>query len=206
MTLVLTLVALTGLVASFHTIIYAYGRVLFALTRAGYFPRWISRTSEQKTPHRALILGAAIGLVCALVLHFLGKEKNAAGEEVNTAVGGALLNMAVFGAVISYALVMFSYIKLRVTRPELERPYRSPLGIPGAALGALLSIAALGATIYRKDFRPGIYGVAVFLVLGMVYYLVYSRHKLVEQAPEEEVALLAKHLDELDGKREVSDE
>ena len=206
MTLVLTLVALTGLVASFHTIIYAYGRVLFALSRAGYFPRWISRTSEQKTPHRALILGAAIGLVCALVLHFLGKEKNAAGEEVNTAVGGALLNMAVFGAVISYALVMFSYIKLRVTRPELERPYRSPLGIPGAALGALLSIAALGATIYRKDFRPGIYGVAVFLVLGMVYYLVYSRHKLVAQAPEEEVALLAKHLDELDGKREVSDE
>ena len=28
----------------------------------------------------------------------------------------------------------------------------------------------------------------------------------VAQAPEEEVALLAKHLDELDGKREVSDE
>ncbi len=206
MTLVLTLVALTGLIASFHTIIYAYGRVLFALSRAGYFPRWISRTSGQKTPHRALILGALIGLVCALVLHFLGKEKDEAGEEVDTAVGAALLNMAVFGAVISYALVMFSYIKLRITRPELERPYRSPLGIPGAALGAALSIAALGATIYREDFRPGIYGVAAFLVLGMVYYLLYSRHRLVAQAPEEEVALLTQHLGELDGKREDTDE
>ena len=203
MTLVLTLVALTGLIASFHTIIYAYGRVLFALSRAGYFPRWISRTSGQKTPHRALILGAVIGLVCALVLHFFGKEKDDAGKEVDTAVGAALLNMAVFGAVISYALVMFSYIKLRITRPELERPYRSPLGIPGAALGALLSIAALGATIYREDFRPGIYGVGAFLVLGMVYYLVYSRHRLVAQAPEEEVALLAKHLGELGGKMEA---
>ena len=48
---------------------------------------------------------------------------------------------------------------------------------------ALLSIAALGATIYREDFRPGIYGVGTFLVLGMVYYLLYSRHKLVAQAP-----------------------
>ena len=206
MTLVLTLVALTGLIASFHTIIYAYGRVLFALSRAGYFPRWISRTSKRKTPHRALILGAAIGLACALVLHFLGKETNDAGEKVDTAVGGALLNMAVFGAVLSYAMVMFSYIRLRITRPELERPYRSPLGIPGAAVGALLSIAALGATIYREDFRPGIYGVAAFLVLGMVYYLLYSRHRLVAQAPEEEVALLTQHLGELDGKMEDTDE
>ena len=114
--------------------------------------------------------------------------------------------MAVFGAVISYALVMFSYIRLRITRPELERPYRSPLGIPGAAVGALLSIAALGATIYREDFRPGIYGVAAFLVLGMVYYLLYSRHRLVAQAPEEEVALLTQHLGELDGKMEDTDE
>ena len=206
MTLVLTLVALTGLIASFHTIIYAYGRVLFALSRAGYFPRWISKTSEQKTPHRALLLGAAIGLACALILHFLGKETNDAGEEVNTAVGGALLNMAVFGAVISYALVMVSYIRLRITRPELKRPYRSPLGIPGAAVGALLSIAALGATIYREDFRSGIYGVAAFLVLGMVYYLVYSRHRLVAQAPGEEVALLTKDLGELDARKEVSGE
>ena len=110
MTLFLTLIALTGLIASFHTIIYAYGRVLFALSRAGYFPRWISRTSGQKTPHRALILGAVIGRACALVLHFLGKKESESGEVVNTAVGGALLNMAVFGAVISYALVMFSYI------------------------------------------------------------------------------------------------
>ncbi len=36
-TRVLTLVALTGMVASFHTIIYAYGRVLFSLSRTAIF-------------------------------------------------------------------------------------------------------------------------------------------------------------------------
>ena len=36
----MTLMALVGLIASFHAIIYAYGRVLFALSRAGYIPEF----------------------------------------------------------------------------------------------------------------------------------------------------------------------
>ena len=40
----------------------------------------------------------------------------------------------------------------------------------------------------------------------MVYYLVYSRRRLVAQAPEEEVALLTKDLGELDAGKEVSSE
>ena len=40
----LALVGLTGLIASFFTIIYAYGRNTFSLSRAGYFPKWLSVT------------------------------------------------------------------------------------------------------------------------------------------------------------------
>jgi amino acid transporter len=60
-------------------------------------------------------------------------------------LGAALLNMAVFGAVISYSIVMVSYIKLKLTRPDLPRPYKSPLGIAGAVVGTLLALLALGA-------------------------------------------------------------
>jgi len=102
--------------------------------------------------------------------------------------------------------VMFSYIRLKLTRPELERPYRSPLGIPGAAIGGALSILALAATVLNEDYRPAIIWVAVFLAVGIGYYLVYSRHRLVAQAPEEEVALLTKDLSELDAGKEVPDE
>ena len=184
----LTLVALTGLVASFHTIIYAYGRVLFALSRAGYFPRFISLTCRHHTPHVALILGALIGLGCTFALHYLG---------ANHAVAGALLNMAVFGAVISYALVLVSFIRLRRTCPELERPYRSPLGVPGAAVGCLLSLCALAATFSTEGFRPGIYGVLAFLVIALLYFFLYSRHHLVANAPEEEIALMQRAQEEL---------
>jgi len=180
-TAVLTLIALTGLVASFHTIIYAYGRVLFALSRAGYYPRWISVTGKNThTPHRALILGGAVGFLCAVVIDQFG-----AGI-----VGAALLNMAVFGAVISYAMVMFSYIKLKRSQPGLERPYKSPLGEPGAWVGAILALIALGATFAVPDYRPGVLGVAIFLAITLLFFAVYSSKRLVAQAPEEEVALI----------------
>ena len=36
-------VGLAGLIASFFSIVFAYSRQLFALSRAGYLPRWLSR-------------------------------------------------------------------------------------------------------------------------------------------------------------------
>ena len=193
--IILTLIGLTGLIASFHTIIYAYGRVLFALSRAGYFPRWISVTSQTHTPHMALILGGVVGFLCAILLDISGR--GILGETASAAVGGALLYMAVFGAVISYALVMISYIKLKIDRPELPRPYQSPLGIPGAAVGAVLAIIALLACLLNADYRPGVWGVAAFLIVTIIYYFAYSSRHLVAQAPEEEVALMAEAQKEL---------
>lgn len=186
----LTLVAITGLVASFHTIIYAYGRVLFALSRAGYFPRWISLTGKSHTPWVALLLGATIGLLCAGLIEFTKPAAPPGETAKESLVGAALLNMAVFGAVISYTLVMASYIKLRISRPELPRPYKSPLGIPGAVVGGVLSVVALAATFSVEDYRPAVWGVAIFVAAGIVYFFAYSRHHLVAQAPEEENALI----------------
>ena len=62
-----------GLVASFHTIIFAYGRQIFSLSRAGYFPRWLSLThGRRQTPHVALLVGGALG---GLAYRCLGKTK-----------------------------------------------------------------------------------------------------------------------------------
>lgn len=180
---IVTAIALTcGLIASFHTIIYAYGRILFSLSRAGYLPRWISVTGKNHTPYRALILGAVVGFICAVIIDVSG----------GGAVGAALLNMCVFGAVLSYALVMFSYIKLKISRPELPRPYKSPLGIWGASIGAVLAIIALFACFSVPEYRPGVWGVALFLVVAIIYFLLYSKNQLVAQAPEEKVALMIK--------------
>jgi ethanolamine permease len=178
----LTVIALIGLIASFHAIIYAYGRILFALSRAGYIPRSLSVVSKRHTPARALVVGAVVGFGITLILDVVGGA--------DSSVGAALLNMAVFGAVISYAIVMVSYVALKRRRTDLARPYVSPLGIPGAIVGTAIAVLSLVATFADAGYRKGVYGVAAFLFVMLAYYFLYSRHRLVAQAPEEEQALI----------------
>ena len=45
---ILAFVAVIGLIASFHTIIYAKGRQIYSLSRAGYFPTGLSVSSLKK--------------------------------------------------------------------------------------------------------------------------------------------------------------
>ncbi len=176
----LTTLSLTlALGASLSSIVYGCGRILFSLSRAGYLPRWISITSKNNIPVRALILCTIVGLIC-VVLVDQGKS---------VAVDAVILNMTVFAAVISYILVMLSYIKLKLARPDLPRPYKSPLGIQGASLGTALAIFALIACFYTPEYQPGVWGTAIVLVLSMFYYFFYSRRRLVAQAPEEAAAL-----------------
>jgi ethanolamine permease len=181
---VLALAACTGLIASFHTIIFAYGRQIYSLSRAGYFPTWLSVTHGQRqTPHRALMAGSALGFAAALVIHL---------SPQGSPVGAVLLNMAVFGAVIAYVLQMASFILLRLNFPKLARPYVSPVGITGAAAAAVIAVATLVTLFANPDYSKGVIGAAIWFFLGILYYAGYGRHRLV-LAPEEEAALAHQH-------------
>ncbi len=176
---ILGLFALTGLIASFHTIIYAYGRNIYSLSRAGYFPHWMSVThGKRKTPYVALLLGGVVGYALAWLL-----DSQSAGT-----AGAALLSMAVFGAVISYSMQMFSFIMLRRKMPNIERPYRSPVGVFGAGLAAVIALISLVALFLNDAYLPGVYGVAIWFVLGILYFGLSGRNKLV-LSPEEEFAM-----------------
>ncbi|WP_445679967.1 amino acid permease [Radicibacter daui] len=178
----LALVAVAGLVASFHTIIYAYGRNIYSLSRAGYFPHWLSIThGTRKTPHVALLVGSALGLIVCLILEY--------GSAIfgDVPVGPVLLNMAVFGAVIAYVMQMVSYIIIKDMK-SLERPYVSPLGKAGAAVAAIIAAVSLVFLFLNADYRPGVYGCAIWFVAGLIYFAVYARHRMI-LSPEEEFAM-----------------
>ena len=184
----LALVAVAGLIASFHTIIYAYGRNIYSLSRAGYFPQWLSIThATRKTPHVALIAGAVIGYLIALILEF--------GERWfgDVPVGAALLNMAVFGAMIAYVMQMAAFVILRRRLPNIERPYRSPLGEAGAIGAGLIAIFTLVFLFLNPDYRVGIYGCAIWFAIGLLQFGLYGRRRLV-YSPEEEFAV--NHMDQ----------
>jgi ethanolamine permease len=175
----LALIAVAGLVASFHTIIYAYGRNIYSLSRAGYFPHWLSPThGVRKTPHIALVVGAVIGYAAAYIIYRFGSSQ----------VGAALLTMAVFGAVISYFMQMVSFVLLRKKLPNIERPYRSPLGNAGAIVAAVIAVVSMISLFGNADYRPGVIGTALWFAAGILYFALVGRHNLV-YSPEEEFAV-----------------
>lgn len=182
----LTLVACVGLIASFHTILFAKGRQIYSLSRAGYFPRFLSIThARHKTPYVALIAGSALALVIMFVLWFgMGAEKGAA------AIQGMLLNMAVAGAMLSYLLQAVSFIVLRRSLPSLKRPYRSPLGIAGALVTLIIAIVTLVFQLLDPIFAAGIFWVGVWFVLCIIWFALAGQNRLVK-APEEAFAIEA---------------
>jgi ethanolamine permease len=180
----LGLVAVAGLVASFHTIIYAYGRNVYSLSRAGYYPHWLSLThGQRKTPFVALLGGAVIGYGLAFLLYEAQQQAWLGGN-----LSAALLSMAVFGAVISYFMQMLAFVLLRRNLPNIERPYRSPLGIAGAVVAGVIALVTLVALFVRDDYRPGVFGVAIWFVGAIAYFAIAGRHKLI-LSPEEEFAM-----------------
>ncbi len=180
----LGLVALTGLIASFHTILYAQGRQIYSLSRAGYFPTVLSIThSKYRTPYVANIAGAIVGLAVMLVIWFaLGAEQG------GSIIGSVLLNMAVFGAMFSYIMQAISFILLRKNLPHIERPFRSPFGIPGAVLTIIIAIVTLLYQIQDPNFSKGVLWVAVWFAVAIAYFAFVGRHRLI-LSPEEEFAL-----------------
>ena len=103
-----------------------------------------------------------------------------------------------FGAMLSFTIAHLSVIKLRMTRPDAERPYRSPLAahVRGREVPVLAVFGGLGtglalvvATVL--DLRVLVSGLA-WLAFGILLYVVYRRrqglsltetHKIVTPKP-----------------------
>lgn len=180
---ILALFAVIGLVASFHTIIFAFGRQIYSLSRAGYYPNFLSLThGTRKTPHVALVTGAVMGLGILMLVWII------AGEEGGAFIGGTLLNMAVFGAMISYFMQACSFILLRKNRPNIERPYRSPLGVGGAVVTMVIALITIYFQLLDPVYQKGVYGALIWYAAGLSYFALIGRKHLI-LSPEEEFAM-----------------
>ena len=100
-----------------------------------------------------------------LVLHLLGK---------GALVGATVLNMAVWGAVIAYGMQMLSFILLRRKRPDMERPYVSSLGLPGAWVALVIAVITFIVLFLNADYRPAIWWCALWFLAGLAYFALYA--------------------------------
>jgi ethanolamine permease len=174
---ILAAFALIGLLASLQGIMFAYGRNIYSLSRAGYYPKVLSLTGSRKTPWTALIAGAVIGYAALLWAQYGGES-----------AGAVVLNIAVWGAVIAYFLQMVSYILLKRNLPNLNRPYKSPVGVAGALVAALLALLIFVGQALNPALTTAIQAIAIVYVIGLVGFGLFGRKKLV-LSPEEQAAI-----------------
>ncbi len=189
---VLGLVAITGLVASFHAILYAQGRQIFSLARAGYLPCVLAAThAGSQTPRVAMLTGAAVGLGTMLGLWFL-----LGGADAGAMIGSVLLNMAVFGAMVAYVLRSVAFILLRRRHPHMPRPYRSPFGVTGAVLTIVICVVTLAYQIQDPHFLKGAAWVLVaFAISAGVFAATGQARKLRRNGSDFATAQHASHTD-----------
>ncbi|MGG7465356.1 amino acid permease [Plantibacter sp. YIM 135347] len=177
---VLALFALIGLLASLQGIMFAYGRNMYSLSRAGYYPKFLSLTGKRQTPWVALLAGALIGFVALIIVDAAGGSGGVAGAIV--------LNIAVWGAVLAYLMQMISFMILRKKFPNAKRPYRSPWGVPGAVIAAVIAALIFVGFLLNPTFLPAIIAIVVVYAVMLIIFAVDGRKRLI-LSPEEEYAV-----------------
>ena len=100
-----------------------------------------------------------------------------------------------FGAMLSFSMAHLALLRLRVTQPDVERPYRSPgnVRVRGADLPpfALIGLAGTGLSLLvvsALDLSVAAAGSA-WLALGMVVYVVYRRRQGLDLVSTHKVAI-----------------
>ncbi|HEY3300259.1 MAG TPA: ethanolamine permease [Methylophilaceae bacterium] len=160
-------IGLFGLIASFHGIILGYSRQIFALSRAGFMPKYFGAVNQKyKTPHRAIIAGAVVGVVAILSddMQFNGMTLTA-----------NLITMSVFGAIVMYIVSMMSLFTLRKNEPNLVRPFKAvayPLFPIVALVLAVISLVTI--IYYNQQLTLVFFGL---MALGYAYFSMTQHHR-----------------------------
>ncbi len=155
----LVAIGLFGLLASFHGIILAGSRQVFALARAGYLPPAFAAVHPQRrTPHRALVATGVVGAAA-----FVSGKTN------------ELITLAALGAIVMYVVSMLALFKLRRSEPALARPFATPAYPLTPFVALALSLGCLAVIVY---FNPGITAIfAAGLGMAWVYFRLTARQR-----------------------------
>lgn len=81
-----------------------------------------------------------------------------------------------------------SFLILRRKLPNMNRPYKSPWGVFGGAVAALIAGISFIGYLINPAFQTAIAGIAVIYVIMLIVFAVYGRHNLV-LSPEEQYAV-----------------
>ena len=153
--------AVLGLGSVILVMLLGQSRVFYSMSRDGLLGKWASSVHPKfRTPYLSTIFtGIAVGLATGILpLQLLGQLVN-------------------IGTLLAFVLVSLGVLVMRRTRPDLDRPFRTPW-VPFVPVMAIVCCAGLMLTLPEDTWLR----LLVWLLIGFLIYFGYGRkHSVLQQ-------------------------
>src|SRR3990167_845784 len=126
-------------------------RILYAMSKMGYVPRWIAYLNQQHFPVAAIMVNFVLGMF--LFLPLPGWQ--------------AMVSFLVSGMVISYAMGPIAVLCLRIELPNEKRLFR----LPAANILCLLAFYFCNLMSYWTGWDT-VYKLAIAMIIGVAFFII----------------------------------
>ena len=153
MTMLVEVGAIAGLSSVMVVMMMAQPRIFYSMANDGLLPPFAKKIHPKfRTPHiTSMITGVAVALAAGF-----------------TPIG-ALGELVSIGTLLAFVIVSLGVVFLRYQRPELERPFKTPLVPFVPILSALVSFALMAGLPWPTWQR-----LIIWMVIGIIIYFSYG--------------------------------
>jgi APA family basic amino acid/polyamine antiporter len=153
---IIKIAAIAGLSSVILVMLMGQPRIFYSMSKDGLLPPVFSKVHKRfKTPYISTIVTGSVAMVIAGILPI-----------------GILGELVSIGTLLAFAIVCVSIIILRKKRPELHRPFRTPLVPLIPILGALICFAQMASLPLSTWLR-----LIIWMAIGFIIYFTYGIKK-----------------------------
>lgn len=146
--------AIAGLSSVILVMLMGQPRIFFSMSRDGLLPQSFGKVHPKfKTPYITTIITGGIAMIVSGLFPI-----------------GILGELVSIGTLLAFVLVCAGILVLRYKRPEIHRPFKTPLFPLIPILGVLSSLGVM-ATLPRDTW----FRLIIWMAIGIVIYFSYSR-------------------------------